>query len=35
MFDQTPNVPPIKDAVNVGCGWTANIWNLQPQVIVQ
>ena len=25
MFDQIPNVPPIEGAVNVGCGWTANI----------
>ena len=25
MFDQIPNVPPVEGAVNVGCGWTANI----------
>ena len=35
MFDQTPNVPPIESAVNVCCGWTAGVWNFQPQAGVQ
>ena len=24
----TPRVPPIEGAINVGCGWTASAWNL-------
>ena len=35
MFDRTPNVPPIEGAINVGCGWTVSVWNLQLQADVQ
>ena len=35
MFDQAPDVPPNEGAVNMGCGLTANVWNLQPQAGAQ
>ena len=28
MFGWTSNAPLIKNAVNVGCGWAASVWNL-------
>ena len=28
IFDRTPNVSPSEVVANMGCGWTASVWNL-------